>query len=1220
MSGILGIGGGGDSGFYPFSIEQSLRFNDDDSSYLEKTFTTTGNRRTFTISFWFKRCRTDTAEYLFAGGDDTSNRFHMDINASGTFQIEAKSGGSTQIKMEGGPVLRDVGAWYHFALLVDTTQSTSSNRVRLYVNGDLLTFNSNTYPSQNAELNWNLNDQVRIGRAGWTTSYFDGYMAEFNNVDSPIFTAATTSGSATVTGISSTATLKVGMAVSSSTTSVIPDGTTIASIDSSSQITLSANATATNGSVSLTFSATQDFFGETKSGIWIPKAYTGPYGTNGFRLTFEEDTTVEGFNTVLWNGNAASSKSVQGVGFSPDLVWLKMRSSSGAHFLYDTVRGATKGIMSNLTDQETTFSDGLTAFDTDGFTVGSRSNHNGSGSTNVGWCWDAGTGSASSNSNGTITSSVKANAARGFSIVTYTGNGTNGTVGHGLSAAPTWIIVKNRDDSDNWAVWHTGIPITKFLRLNDDATAATPTNARWNDTAPTSTVFSVGDTSTGDNEVNASGDDYVAYCWTDISGYSKMGSYTGNGSSGQTITTGFKPAWIMIKRTDNGDNNWHIVDNTRNAAGQLNNALFADSNGSEGSGTDNQISISSTGFSLLSGDGRTNNTGHAYIYMAFADTREYAFWTDNSGNENDFQHVNLEHTDVMLDAPTDNKATFNFLNKDLRQTTTLSDGNKTVNFSSGSEGFAGVPLTIFRNEGQAYCEFNIDQVYSLNSTDGMCIFVIDEEQDLSQISSGSLQSRFVGSYCSGGSGDAPAEISSGGADQGGSPTKFRTVNDRVGVYIDYDAGKGFFALNGTVQTVNGTPDIANGTNPHFTFTANSLLTVGAGGVGAGTPGIITLKDDPSDWEYTPPAGYTAFSTAELPDPGIDPNKGETPDEYFNTVTYTGTGASTLAITGVGFQPDWVWAKKRSANDNHAFGDVIRGVQKTLFQTSVQQSSDANGLQSFDSDGFTIGSGSGSGVWGGNSGATYVAWNWKAGGAASTIAADSVSTGVPSVASSVSASPESGFSIVTYTTTGVGDITVGHGLGVAPEFIMAKVFNEDYGWTFFMLPAGVTKALGMANNAAGTSNAWGQTAPTSTVFTAGRPGEENNNFEAGNTVVAYCFAPIEGYSKIGIYEGTGNGTAGKEQFVYTGFRPAFVMIKRIDASAPWTMFDNKRDPDNVVEHILFPNTNDDELSPYDRLDFVSNGFKLRDSGSGVNNDDTIVYFAIAEQPFKYANAR
>jgi len=213
---------GGD--FYPYTIDQSLRFDAGGSSYLEKTFGATGNAKTFTISFWWKRSRTDTAEYLFAGGNDVNDRFHMDINASGTFQIEAKNGGSQALKMEGGPVLRDVSAWYHFVLRVDTTQATASDRVRLYKNGELLTFNSNSYPSQNTNLNWNVNDQVRIGRSGWATDYFSGYMAEFINVDGQ---------------------------------SLGPDS-----------------------------------FGEFKSGIWIPSDYSGSYGTNGFKLAFQDSAAL----------------------------------------------------------------------------------------------------------------------------------------------------------------------------------------------------------------------------------------------------------------------------------------------------------------------------------------------------------------------------------------------------------------------------------------------------------------------------------------------------------------------------------------------------------------------------------------------------------------------------------------------------------------------------------------------------------------------------------------------------------------------------------------------------------------------------------------------------------------------------------------------------------------------------------------------------------------
>lgn len=191
----------------------------------------------------------------------------------------------------------------------------------------------------------------------------------------------------------------------------------------------------------------------------------------------------------------------------------------------------------------------------------------------------------------------------------------------------------------------------------------------------------------------------------------------------------------------------------------------------------------------------TGSYGTNGFRLSFQDSSSLG--DDTSGNGNDFTANNFASTDQMPDSPTNNRATFNGLLKDVKHTTTLSDGNKTISFTSGSEGFSGVPLTIFRDSGQAYCEVNLDRTYSGNSTDSQCVFVISPEQDISAVGSGSLNNKLVGSYCGGGSSDAPAEISSNGVNQGGSPSKYRSTNDRVGVYIDFDAGKGFFALNGT---------------------------------------------------------------------------------------------------------------------------------------------------------------------------------------------------------------------------------------------------------------------------------------------------------------------------------------------------------------------------------------------------------------------------------------
>jgi hypothetical protein len=332
----------------------------------------------------------------------------------------------------------------------------------------------------------------------------------------------------------------------------------------------------------------------------------------------------------------------------------------------------------------------------------------------------------------------------------------------------------------------------------------------------------------------------------------------------------------------------------------------------------------------------------------------------------------------------------------------------------------------------------------------------------------------------------------------------------------------------------------------------------------------------------------------------------------NAVLYTGTG-SPLSVTGVGFKPDWVWAKKRSATDDHVTSDALRGVQKDLTPNSTAaEATNTNGLQSFDSDGFSIGSGSGSGVWGGNSGATYVAWNWKASNAAG------VTNTAGSITSTVSANTTSGFSIVTYTGTG-SNATVGHGLGVAPSMMIVK--NRTSGttdvWCVYHSSLGATQViiLNRTDATVTASTGWNNTAPTSSVFSIGTLADVNRST---NTYVAYCFAAVSGFSAFGSY--TGNGST-DGPFVYLGFRPEFVMIKNATtAGTSWEMFDSAREPANLVDLELLANSSNAE-GAYTFGDFVSNGFKLRSTNNGVNQSTaTLIYMAFAENPFKNALAR
>ena len=330
-------------------------------------------------------------------------------------------------------------------------------------------------------------------------------------------------------------------------------------------------------------------------------------------------------------------------------------------------------------------------------------------------------------------------------------------------------------------------------------------------------------------------------------------------------------------------------------------------------------------------------------------------------------------------------------------------------------------------------------------------------------------------------------------------------------------------------------------------------------------------------------------------------------DYFNTKLYTGTGSSN-AQTGVGFQPDWLWIKKRNGAVNHLLHDAIRGVTKLLVSNSTDaEDTNTNILSSFNSDGFTVGTNSASN---GNND-TFVAWNWKANGAGSTNTDGSIN-------STVSASTTSGFSIVKYTGTG-SDMTVGHGLNAVPKMIIVKALTTgtDPWWVYHASLGNSAKLRlnGTQASQTGSDYIWNQTTPTSSVFSL--DGANNGSNANGNNFIAYCFAEKQGYSKIGSYVGNGNADG---TFIYTGFKPAFVIAKLTSvAGENWYMWDNKRSTGNVMDKFLYPNLSNAEVGSSSFIDFLSNGFKLRSSSDVLNGSgNTHIFMAFAEAPLVGTN--
>ena len=323
-----------------------------------------------------------------------------------------------------------------------------------------------------------------------------------------------------------------------------------------------------------------------------------------------------------------------------------------------------------------------------------------------------------------------------------------------------------------------------------------------------------------------------------------------------------------------------------------------------------------------------------------------------------------------------------------------------------------------------------------------------------------------------------------------------------------------------------------------------------------------------------------------------------PNQYFNTVLWTGNGG-TQTITGVGFQPSLVWGKSRSVNYEQSWIDFVRGGTKYLFSNGVSaESTDANAIQSFNADGITIGS---SPYIGNANGATYVGWNWLASNS-------TVSNTQGTVTSTVSANTTAGFSIVSFTTISGGNATIGHGIGSVPKMIIMKARTTTYNWDIYHVSIGNANRLLFTSAASGATSCWGSTTPTSSVFTM-----DQSFYGSGIPTIAYCFADVKGYSAFGSY--TGNGSA-NGPFIYTGFSPAFLIIKQTNTSGEnWYMWDNKRTTYNVADNRLYPNLNNTEDTGTILFDFLSNGFKIRGNYTGFNQSGgTFIYMAFAQNPF------
>ena len=816
---------------------------------------------------------------------------------------------------------------------------------------------------------------------------------------------------------------------------------------------------------------------------------------------------------------------------------------------------------------------------------------------------------AATNTDGSVTSYVAANPTYGQSIIKWTGNGTTG---HGLSSAPEMIIVKPVDVVGAWWTWHKDLSNTSQGYLQLDTTAAEATNSSvWDNASPVTSTTINANTA----YLNYATDNYIAYCFHSVTGYSKFGTYTGNGSStGPTITTGFRPAFVMIKITsDTGG--WEIWDSTRNPNNPRANTLQANLANAELTSSRN-IDFTDTGFQIKNTTSNSNGNNETYIYMAFADTREYAYWLDQSGNNNDWTSNNLTESDISVDSPSNNFSTFNPLDKDTD--VTLSQGN--LETTSGTNAnHSNVRSTFSMSSGKWYAEFI--HTHALGGSQATAIGLATPEYTIQNTHPVSSSSGFWGLYQS-----VAAEVVTNGG-QIFEPSVQTGIGDVIQIAFDADAQKFWLGVNNVWYNSSGgtTGNPATGANatassvPSEMFlladvvnnaTQSVILNAGQDSSFAGNKTAQGNQDsnEIGDFFYEPPTNFLALCTKNLPEPAV------TPSEHFSATVHAGNASNGHAITGVGFQPDFVWSKTRTGTYDWFMVDSVRGNTKYLRSNEPDdEDTYTDVLTSFDSDGYTLGAAGKMN----ESSHSHVAYNWKAGGSA--VSASNL-TGVGTA--TISANTDAGFSIVQWTSTQGGPVSYGHGLSQTPEFVITKSVTDDDYWSVGHESLGWDKAwnLNDRRTAVDSTAYWNDTSPTSTIVTLG--GGVNN----AKRFITYNFHSVEGYQGFGKYAGNQDDDG---PFVYLGFRPAFLMIFSITTQDDGHLvLDAAREPLNRADLLLYVSNNDAEADNSGTatttsrgIDFVSNGFKIRGANSLVNySSREYAYWAIAETPFKYANAR
>ena len=1114
---LIGSGGGAAAADAAVATK-SLRFNSGDGAYLSRTPSSTGNRKTFTLSLWVKRHRLDgNAQQIFgqyrAGSPEAQNRFQFYFLGTGELEIHTFS--LTHLKTS--RVFRDPGAWYHIVLAVDTTSSTADNRMRIYVNGAEVTdFATRNNPSQNLDLGVNTDGEINIGTAANAKS---SYYGDFSLADIYFIEGS--------------------------------------QLDATS------------------FGAYDD------SGVWQASGYSGTYGTNGFRLLdFANESTIghdssgnnndfTANNLIFENPAPLPSVLFDGSGdylsFADSSDFDLVSSGTGdftIEFFIQRTASANMYVLASGTDATRLYinaSSGRIHLNnpTDSFLMESSAAYtaynNATGwvhiafvkSSSTGYVFVNGTSYAAHSGSFTLGGSLDFNNL----TISRDSTGVQGYISN-LRIVKGSAVYTSNFATPNAPL--SNVTNTKLLccQSSSSTTAATVTPG---------TITANGDVAASSVAANSTGANDVLF---DV----PTNDTTNTDSAAGGEVSGNYATFNRLSTTNTGGL----------ANGNLQQSGLTNSHAT--------IRIPSTGKWYFEFTPTQKTAGYVMGIQALATpaspSNSNTMGVDEGGNR---YNGNGSTTSSFLSAIGVGDTLGVAIDKDGNTLSFLRNG--VAGGSTLTPSSLGSDVVPFIHTNSATVDVNFGQRpfgYSLVQSSLVSGPIAGSPNDATKMFDGST-STFT--------------------DHSSTNSTIKYSNTLTGVtslkvYIHQGNSTGTVTTVGANGTQTDTISADFGPAYHTISLSSTGSTIHSIAFTRGGSGnflsIYAIEVNGVVLTDSTATGFKTLNTSSLPTPTIPDGS-----DYFEAKLYTGNGG-TNTITGLEFSPDWVWIKNRVDATSHMLFDIVRGVQKVIYSNATTEEQPASiSVTAFNSDGFTVGSAN---EVNGNNDA-MVAWCWDGG-------SSTVSNTDGSITSNVRANQSAGFSIVTFTGTGSA-ATIGHGLNAEPYLLLTKCRESGFNWAVYHKSTGNTGRLLLNNTFAFETGSgvgmWNNTTPTNSVFSVG------SFFASGNTFVAYCFAPVAGYSAFGSY--TGNGST-DGTFVHTGMRPAWILVRSTSSNRGWVIWDTSRDPYNVADANLFPNNNSAESSSSDHnIDILSNGFKLRTTSANRNGSgETYIYAAFSENAF------